>query len=191
MKMTLTPLGLQVGDDPQQAVGLGQGQARGRLVHDDQPRVERQRLGDLDQLPLRERQLGDRRVRAEIDAEAVEQRLRRWRAASLRSTSLSGPPRSGSRPMKTLAATSRLSNRLSSWWTKAMPPAMASADGEPGVVRAPSMRIVPLVGAVTPPRIFISVDLPAPFSPTRPITSPRRDGEVDAVERHHAGIGLA
>ena len=53
------------------------------------------------------------------------------------------------------------------------------------------MRIVPALGATTPPRIFISVDLPAPFSPTRPITSPRRDAQADAVERDDAGIGLA
>ena len=32
----------------------------------------------------------------------------------------------------------------------------------------PSMTIEPDVGATTPPRIFISVDLPAPFSPIRP-----------------------
>ena len=55
----------------------------------------------------------------------------------------------------------------------------------------PSMRIVPPLGSTTPPRIFISVDLPAPFSPIRPITSPRRHGQADAVERHDAGIGLA
>jgi hypothetical protein len=34
------------------------------------------------------------------------------------------------------------------------------------------MRMVPEVGAVTPPSTFISVDLPAPFSPTSPTTSP-------------------
>ena len=34
MKMTLTPEALQVGDDLEQPVGLGQRQARGRLVHD-------------------------------------------------------------------------------------------------------------------------------------------------------------
>ena len=38
---------------------------------------------------------------------------------------------------------------------------------------------------------FIRVDLPAPFSPIRPITSPRRDRQRHAVERDHAGIGLA
>jgi hypothetical protein len=36
----------------------------------------------------------------------------------------------------------------------------------------PSMRIMPPLGSVTPPMTFIKVDLPAPFSPTRPITSP-------------------
>ena len=34
-------------------------------------------------------------------------------------------------------------------------------------------RIVPALGSTTPPRTFMSVDLPAPFSPIRPITSPR------------------
>ncbi len=73
--------------------------------------------------------------------------------------------------MKTFAAASRLSKRLSSWCTKAMPAAMA-----PAMVIAsrsvPSMRMRPVVGGTTPPMIFISVDLPAPFSPTSPITSP-------------------
>ena len=44
--------------------------------------IERQRLGDLDQLPLRERQLGDRRIGREIDAQAVQQRLHRAHAAA-------------------------------------------------------------------------------------------------------------
>ena len=102
-----------------------------------------------------------------------QQRLARRRAACLRSTSFSGPPCSGSRPMKTLAATSRLSNRLSSWWTKAMPAAIASATLSDGR-STPSTRRWPAVGAATPPRTFISVDLPAPFSPIRPTTSPWR-----------------
>ena len=46
-------------------------------------------------------------------------------------------------------------------------------------------------GSTTPPRIFIRVDLPAPFSPTRPITSPGATARLDVVERHDAGIGLA
>ena len=74
-------VGLEVGDDLEQPLGLRQRQARGRLVHDDQPRFERQRLGDLDQLPLGERQVGDRRVGREVDAEPLEQRRDHRRAA--------------------------------------------------------------------------------------------------------------
>ncbi|KUM26474.1 hypothetical protein AU467_21290 [Mesorhizobium loti] len=88
-----------------------------------------------------------------------------------RSTSLSSPAFSGSRPKKMLAATSRFSNRLSSWCTKAMPEPMLASTVSPSCA-TPSTVTVPLSGRVTPPRIFISVDLPAPFSPTRPITSP-------------------
>src|SRR5277367_6733966 len=37
----------------------------------------------------------------------------------------------------------------------------------------PSMRISPASGWYTPPRIFMRVDLPAPFSPQTATTSPR------------------
>ena len=66
---------LQFGDDLEQTVGLGQRQARGRLVHDDDLGAQRQRLGDLDQLALRQRQIGHQRVGLEVGAEPVEQRL--------------------------------------------------------------------------------------------------------------------
>ena len=66
--------GLELGDHLQEARRLRGGEARGRLVHDDDARVERQRLDDLDELALRERQLGDRRVRLEVDAEPAQQR---------------------------------------------------------------------------------------------------------------------
>ena len=91
---------------------------------------------------------------------------------AVRSISFNGPPKTGSRPIITLAATSRLSKRLSSWCTKAMPAAMAPATvSEP--CATPSMRITPSLGSTTPPRIFIRVDLPAPFSPISARTSPR------------------
>ena len=56
-------------------------------------RVERQRLGDLDHLPLGERQARDRRVGREIGAEPVEQRRAPSARMLARSTSFSGPPR--------------------------------------------------------------------------------------------------
>jgi hypothetical protein len=38
---------------------------------------------------------------------------------------------------------------------------------------------------------FIKVDLPAPFSPTRPITSPADTAQGSRGQRDHAGIDLA
>ena len=72
MKMTLTPPAFS-SDDLQQAVGLGQRQARGGLVHDDDFGAERERLGDLDKLALGQREIGDRRVGGEVGAKPVEQ----------------------------------------------------------------------------------------------------------------------
>ena len=53
------------------------------------------------------------------------------------------------------------------------------------------MRIVPPLGSTTPPSTLIKVDLPAPFSPIRPMTSPGDTARLTLVERDHAGIGLA
>lgn len=59
------------------------------------------------------------------------------------------------------------------WCTMPMPRAMAS----PGLWNetcSPSTAMVPSSGFCMPYRIFIRVDLPAPFSPTRAWTVPRR-----------------
>ena len=78
----------------------------------------------------------------------------------------------GSRPRNTLAATSRLSSTLSSWWMNAMPSFIASVT--PLIFTGwPSTRISPASGWQTPPRIFMRVDFPAPFSPQSATTSPR------------------
>ena len=45
----------------------------GRLVHDDDARVHRQRLGDLDHLHLARGQRGDRRRRRNFQSDAIEQ----------------------------------------------------------------------------------------------------------------------
>ena len=66
---------LEGGDDLEQAARLGERQARRRLVHDDEPGIEGQRLGDFEQLLLGDRQFGDGRIGPEVDLEAVEQRL--------------------------------------------------------------------------------------------------------------------
>ena len=48
----------------------------GRLVHDQQLGVERQRLGDLDHLLLRDAQSGHRPLRIERQMQLVQERLR-------------------------------------------------------------------------------------------------------------------
>ena len=47
----------------------------------------------------------------------------------------------------------------------------------------PSSRISPSYSGCTPAMIFISVDLPAPFSPTRPWISPAFQREIDLAQR--------
>ncbi len=53
-----------------------------------------------------------------------------------------------------------------------MPRARASS-AEPSTTGSPSSTISPELGVITPERIFISVDLPAPFSPNSVVTWPR------------------
>ena len=77
-----------------------------------------------------------------------------------------------SRPMNMLSRTDRLGARLSSWWMIEMPWSRASFVSAKVTVR-PSSSITPEVGCSTPDRIFMSVDLPAPFSPKSVVTVPR------------------
>ena len=74
--------------------------------------------------------------------------------------------------MKMLSRTLRLGARLSSWWMIEIPRSVASTADEKAT-RSPSSSILPEVGFSTPERIFISVDLPAPFSPNSVVTLPR------------------
>src|SRR5690348_1410366 len=64
-------------------------------------------------------------------------------------------------------------NSCGSWYTVAIPSAMASPV-EWIVTGRPSNAIVPVSAASTPEMILIRVDLPAPFSPTRACTRPAR-----------------
>src|SRR4051794_24805077 len=82
-------------------------------------------------------------------------------------------PCSFSAPSTTFSSTVRLSASLKCWWTMPMPRAMASA-GVWKATSAPSTSIVPSSGRCMPYKIFIRVDLPAPFSPQSACTSPRR-----------------
>ena len=88
-----TPVGGELPDDAEEPRALGRGQRRGRLVHDQDPRLERQRLGDLDELLLADAQPRDPRLRVELDAEPVEQPPRRPRTIARRSRTMPGDQR--------------------------------------------------------------------------------------------------
>src|SRR3954468_3074123 len=81
-------------------------------------------------------------------------------------------PFTGWAPRKTFSATERCGTTLSSWCTIPMPWRSASRAWRKRTGR-PSIRISPSYSACTPAMIFIKVDFPAPFSPTRPWISPR------------------
>ena len=51
------------------------GQRRGRLVENEDARLARQRLGDLDHLPARQRQILDRRQRMDVRRAGARERL--------------------------------------------------------------------------------------------------------------------
>src|SRR6202040_1601320 len=65
--------GFQITQYSEEAVRLGNREARRRFVHDDDACVERQRLGDLKKLALGYRQVGDGSLGREIAAETVKQ----------------------------------------------------------------------------------------------------------------------
>ena len=113
MKSTAAPVGAQALDDAEQPLDLDRRERRGRLVHDDHLRVERQRLADLDDLLLGDREPAGDPGRIEPHAEALED-LRRRACASPR-RSMRRPLASGWRPMKMFSATVRSGNRIGSW----------------------------------------------------------------------------
>ena len=70
------PARLERADGGVELDDLRGGKPAGRLVHEDHPRIERERLHDLDLLLLDGRQTADRGVEVEIDAVPLEQRER-------------------------------------------------------------------------------------------------------------------
>ena len=107
------------------------------------------------------------------DGSMVTPSSARWRAEMSRAVARSQASLPPSRPRVMLSATLSCSTTLSSWNTNERPAACAS--WRPWNRRAvPRTRISPVSGSWTPARILISVDLPAPFSPTRQWTSPAR-----------------
>ena len=85
---------------------------------------------------------------------------------------MSGPQRFvGSRPTKKQRPTLISGKVPPDWCTVAIPMSLA-ARGPEKAPALPSISTVPEVGLCTPESVLISVDLPAPLSPSRQSTSP-------------------
>ena len=89
MKITLTPSSLSLPITESSRSRFGSREAGCRLVHDDEAGLQRQSLGDLDELPLRERQAGDTCIGTEIGAELLEQ----WRCLAAQRDAVDQPER--------------------------------------------------------------------------------------------------
>ena len=125
------PSRAQLPDDLEQLLRLARGQRRRRLVHDDDARVEGQRLGDLDHLHLPDGQASRPACRAACCRPTRSQQRRgRARAWRRRRSGLSEPAAcASSLPRKMLAAMSRFGASISSWWMSAMPACLRVAHG--------------------------------------------------------------
>ena len=137
-----------------------------------------QRLGNRHQFACTMLSSRTRRLTSEYDAGPLRA------SRSIRALSAMVPPgrRISSCPRNRLAAM-RGRHQLSSDRSSRCRSPGRRADG--GAHRTPSTRTSPRSGAMTPPNMVISVDLPAPFSPTTHGPAAAQV-EVDAAQRMDA-----
>ena len=105
------PARLQLAQHVEQVIRFRVGQRRRRLVEHENPAIEGERAGDLEELPVRGGERFGERVR-------IDRSDRRSSTACVRdriAASSSRPQRQISRPQKMLAATLRLGRHSISW----------------------------------------------------------------------------
>ena len=164
---TLQPLRRDALADREQALDLGRQQHRGRLVEHQQARLAHQALDDLDALAL-----ADRQVLRCARAGRARGRTRCDSASTRRGAVARAAARRVAWPSSRLSTTVRSGTRLKCWWTIAMPCGERLAPGRPaGAARRPAASRRRRA-RWTPKMRLHSVDLPAPFSPSRQWISP-------------------
>ncbi len=156
------PLVAQSLQDHEHLGDVRRGQRRRRLVENEDTRVARQRLGDLDHLPARQRQIPDERHRVDVRRAGALERL--LGDAPLRA------PVDQAEALRRIADGDVVGDREIGDERQLLEDADdAGAVGGGRRVRKrprrPSSTMRPASGLTTPDRILISVDLPAPFSP--------------------------
>ena len=143
------------------------------------PRLDRQGLGDLDQLLVGHRQAADRRARRRTGRRAPRTAPAAARRVAPQSIVPSRPD--GAWPMNTFSATRQVREQARLLVDDRDPERAGLGRAVRSAIGSPSSRIVPLSGWWTPARILTSVLLPAPFSPTSAWTSPaRRSSETSS-----------
>ena len=164
-------------DEAQHAVGLLDAEIVGRLVEDDHLGGELHGARDGDRLALAARQRAHashrrraswrcRRARARPGAEP------RSFAKSSGAKTPSQASLTGSRPRNRLRAIDRSGASEVSWWMVSMPRSMASRAEADRHLAGRARRSSPRSTGKTPEIALMSVDLPAPLSPSRATTSP-------------------
>ena len=162
----------QLAHDLEQDLRLALGQRGGRLVEDQHAAVQRQRLGDLDQLLLRD---GERaHQRGGIDVAEAAQDLA---GAALEPAIVHQQRAAGvGRGHEDVLGDRDIGAERDLLVDEADAERCAMA-GEVIATGLPSRRISPLSGRRMPSMMFISVDLPAPFSPASAWISPLRSSK--------------
>ena len=155
------PLGAQPADQCEQPVHVGPLQAARRLVHQQDPAVGRERAADLHDLLRGNRQLPDDAVRPQLRVGKVREQLAR-----------AGVGRSGidDAPARGLAAHEdvlrhRHVRAERQFLVNERDAVTARVERRRRPVRRPSIWMVPASGGSAPASTFMSVLLPAPFSP--------------------------
>ena len=164
------------GQERAQPLLAGQVEPDRRLVEHQQLGGVQQRGGDLAAHPLAQRQLPHRGVQ---EAGQVEQLARTRRAAPRSARPAPGGWRRAGR-------SSAVSGRSHHSWLRCpnTTPIRRASSRRRRTGSSPHTVARPAVGTSTPVSILIAVDLPAPFGPSRPTASPRRD-----LQRHVAQRG--
>ena len=191
MKMPVTPCSRRPRTKPMHLVGLLDRQMVGRLVEDHHLRLEMHGARDGDALPLAAGELADQRVgRAQVQVD-VGDRLDALARASASGRAMPKPPTDEFQrlaPDEQVAGDRHGRDHRIVLVDGLDAERSSRASGLRMSTGSPSIRISPWSGRCTPERILISVDLPAPLSPTRPSASPRSTVEADALQRMHARI---
>ena len=164
------PLRLQLADDPEQAARPPVAERGSGLVHDEDPGVGPQRPRDLDELLLGHRQPADLGLRVDRRADPVQQPPRP-RPPLLPADA---PPRPARlQPERDVLGDGQVGKERR----------LLVDRGDPQAPRRTGSLVLdrlaldldrPLVGRCAPVMTLISVDFPAPFSPTSAWTSPAR-----------------